>query len=331
MEQTACQFLRALRGRRSQVAFSRRLGYRSNIAARWEAGTRFPTATTTLLACQRLGSDVAPAFHRFHEPSAHRLVELSDASLADWLRSQRGDQPIADIAARSGLSRYQVSRCLSGETAASLPMFFQLVDAMTGRLPELVSLFVDIREIADLWPRYHAHETARLCAYQHPWSSAVLALIDVYSSSIHAASNIDSDRSIETVLPVTQMAARLGASIEEVTLSIRALQESRIIGIHQGRVRIVAPLLTDTRSDPDRAAKLRQHWSAVSHHRLQQPQPGDWFSHNVFAVSREDFARLRDLQTEFYQRARALIAESRPSEVAALMTLHLMSFDDQPS
>ncbi len=39
----ACGVVRALRGKRSQLAFSRRLGYSTNVAYAWEAGRRGPS------------------------------------------------------------------------------------------------------------------------------------------------------------------------------------------------------------------------------------------------------------------------------------------------
>jgi hypothetical protein len=57
-EALARQFLRALRGNRSQVAFSRRLRYRSNIAYLWESGRNMPTAAVALAAAARTGIDV---------------------------------------------------------------------------------------------------------------------------------------------------------------------------------------------------------------------------------------------------------------------------------
>jgi len=57
-EVMAAELLRALRGRRSQVAFSRRLGYRSNVAHTWETGKRWPTAAVTLRAARRVGVDL---------------------------------------------------------------------------------------------------------------------------------------------------------------------------------------------------------------------------------------------------------------------------------
>jgi hypothetical protein len=70
------------------------------------------------------------------------------------------------------------------------------------------------------------------------------------------------------------------------------------------------------------------HWARVSADRLRQPGPSDLFSHNVFAVSREDFAVIRQMQTDFYKRLRAVIAQSTKSEVAALITVHLVSWNE---
>ena len=53
-ERVARELVVALRGRRSRLGLSRRLGYRSNIVRRWEAGECFPTAaafSTTTAGC----------------------------------------------------------------------------------------------------------------------------------------------------------------------------------------------------------------------------------------------------------------------------------------
>src|SRR4051794_28830135 len=115
MEQTARELLRALRGPRSQVAFARRLGYKANPIADWEAGRRFPTALETFRAYEKVTGDIEAAFSRFH-PST--LARQSDGMLdiAAWLSGLRGSASAQDIAARAKLSRHQVSRWLRGQT-----------------------------------------------------------------------------------------------------------------------------------------------------------------------------------------------------------------------
>src|SRR5262245_36209131 len=119
----ARQFLRALRGRRSQVAFSRRLGFASNVAAEWEPGRRVPPALTAFRACQVVGIDVLARLRAFRASTGASLRKLDGAGLAAWLRAQQGKQAVAAIAERSGLSRHQVSRFLSGSAAPRLHHF----------------------------------------------------------------------------------------------------------------------------------------------------------------------------------------------------------------
>jgi hypothetical protein len=54
-DRIARELMVALRGRRSQVAWSRRLGYRSNVAYAWESGRRSPTGAEMLRAAGRGG------------------------------------------------------------------------------------------------------------------------------------------------------------------------------------------------------------------------------------------------------------------------------------
>jgi len=62
----AREFLVALRGKRSQVNWSRRLGYRSNVAYTWEAGRHFPTVAEAFRAVQRSGLDLRSCIAGFY-------------------------------------------------------------------------------------------------------------------------------------------------------------------------------------------------------------------------------------------------------------------------
>ena len=53
------ELLRALRGHRSQVAFARWLGFRSNVPAAWEGGHRCPDAVELFRVCARVKVDAA--------------------------------------------------------------------------------------------------------------------------------------------------------------------------------------------------------------------------------------------------------------------------------
>src|ERR1051326_4791482 len=143
MEVVAQQFLRALRGKRSQRAMARRLGYRGNPMTDWEHGRRYPTAAEALRAAARVGIDVPAAFAQF---VVSVPLESSRGSflVGAWLRSLAQSTTITELAARSGLSRFALGRWFSGERQPRLPDFFTLVDVVTGRLPDLVAALVPI-------------------------------------------------------------------------------------------------------------------------------------------------------------------------------------------
>jgi transcriptional regulator with XRE-family HTH domain len=131
-EALATELLRAVRGRRSQRAFSRRLGYRSNIAYRWESGRCFPTARVMLRAMTRLGADPRAALRRFYGTTPAWLEHAAPTSregVARMLDDLRGRTSIVELARKTGFSRHQVARWLSSATEPKLPEWLALIDA----------------------------------------------------------------------------------------------------------------------------------------------------------------------------------------------------------
>src|SRR4051812_45760158 len=174
MEQVASQFLRALRGRRSQAQLARRLGYRGNPITDWERGERFPTAQETLRAAELLGVDVLAAFSRF-APAAPLGRQHA---LGAWLSALRGEASLSELAERSGTSRFSVGRWLHDKAKPRLPDFFRLLDAITHRLPQWAAELVPIADVPLLKPRYDAALAAKHLAFDLPWTEAILRLLE---------------------------------------------------------------------------------------------------------------------------------------------------------
>src|SRR5688572_28684620 len=103
MELVARELLRAVRGKRSQDAFARRLGYRGNPIADWEASRRAPTAAEALRACELSGIDVVAAFARFHRVPL--VVNEGVYQVGPWLSELRGSLATTELAARANCSR----------------------------------------------------------------------------------------------------------------------------------------------------------------------------------------------------------------------------------
>src|SRR5687767_13046510 len=131
-ERLAAELLRAIRGRRSQAAFARRVGCRGNAIYTWEAGRNFPTAARAFFAAQRAGIDVRAALRRFYVRPPGWL-DRSDPTqpevLARLLDDLRGKSSVQAIARSTGRSRFAVARWLKGQTEPRLPDFLRLVEA----------------------------------------------------------------------------------------------------------------------------------------------------------------------------------------------------------
>ena len=177
-ETCASQFLRAIRGSRSQVAFARRLGYRGNPIADWENGRRYPTAAEAMRACGRVGRDVLTAFEAFHPEAARDLGDVEPPQLAIWLTRLKGATSIAELAERTGRTRHQVGRWLAGTSNPRLPDWLRLVEAMTGRVSDLLAELCDIGAIPAIAPLHHARVRARRLAFDHPGTAALLRVVE---------------------------------------------------------------------------------------------------------------------------------------------------------
>lgn len=308
MEEAARQLIRAMRGARSQVALSRRLGYRGNVVAKWEGGQRSPTFGEVLRACVRLGVDVPGALRRFHAPSAPAWDPSAPEEIAPWLRALQGRTSQALLAERSGLSRQQVGRVLSGRTQGRLPMVMTLVDALTGRLPDLIGEIVPMDQVPLLARQAHVRQALSRLAFAHPWSPAAQAWLG-------------SEGAIRSSIAAERMSHDLGLALPEAEALIAALVEAGVAEIADGKLRPAPATTVEVSATDEDLRRLRAHWARVGADRMERHAAGDLFSFNVFAVSRSDLAKIRESQRRFYREVRAIVAES-PPEVVAMLIIH---------
>lgn len=316
-ERLASELLRAVRGPRSQVAFSRRLGYRSNVAATWEAGRRWPTAAVALQAAQRVGIDVGAGLRRFYKVDTPvlRLHDVTSpegvaAMLTDWKR----DRAVTEIAQACGASRYQVSRWLSGASQPRLPEFLALVEGMTQRLLDFVAAVVDpagLPSVARDWERL---ESARTLFWRMPAAQLVLLGLDLQP---YQALPEHDDR---------WLAGRLGLDLFDVVTALDRLSHTGQIerdGAHWRPARVHT---VDTRRHPEAGPALKRWWAGQALRRLDVPD-ASW-SYNAFTVSADDLPAVVDLYRSTYRAMRALVAASEPAERVVLVQQVVVPLDD---
>lgn len=314
------QLVRALRGKRSQVAFSRRLGFRTNVVYAWESGRRWPTAATLLEAASKSRIDVRAVLGSFFPTPPSWLEEIdprSRAGVARLLSELRAKIPILEVAKRAGRSRYAVSRWLSGDAEPRLPDFLRLVQACSLRLFDFVALFVDPEALpaaAEGWRMMQAHRQA---AYDVPWVAAVLRALELEDYRKLRAHKRG------------WIASRIGITREEEDRCLDVLVRGGQIREEDGRWVIGESISVDTRQDKSAELRLKGHWAKVGVDRLRLGAPG-LFSFNVFNVSEEDLEKLRELHRSYYRTMRSIIAASAPSQRVVVANVQLFALDRAP-
>jgi transcriptional regulator with XRE-family HTH domain len=316
VELAAQQFLRALRGKRSQLAFARRLGYRANPITDWEHGRRFPTAQEALRAANRIRIDVPAAFTRF-APGAQLARSPDGYALSAWLGQVCGRTSIRELADRSGLSRGALGRWLAGTRQPRLPDFFRLVDVATARLPDLIAELVPIEAVPALAQRYAVAQAARRVAFEEPWSEAILRVLE---TPAYAALSAHRPGFI---------AERLGISLEQEVRTLALLQAAEVIALKGDRYAELRMLTVDTRGGRAALYGVKRHWAEVAAARASWPLQGDVFAYNVMSLSAADLARIRELVHATFREVRTIAAASAPTECLALLNLHLVGWNGE--
>jgi DNA-binding phage protein len=317
--QISADWLRLTRGKRSQRAFSKRLGYASNIAYRWETGVCFPLAREALTLAKRDGAAGRAALQTFFGGALP--TELSDVELgtrpgiARLLKSLRGDTSLVELARRSGYSRFSIARWLSGAAEPRLPELLTLIEAMTFRLLDFLASFTHIERLPAVAEEHRALEAARKIAYDVPWSHAVLRALE-----------LSDYRALRRHQP-GWLARRLGISREEEERCLAALATSRQIKLQGGRWVEDESRIVDTRAQPERGRRLKAEWLRVGLERLEAGVPGV-FGYNLMAISRADLARLREMHIAYFRSMQALVADSTPSECVVLFNAELFALDE---
>lgn len=317
--QIARELLRELRGTRSQVQWSRRLGYKSNVAYAWESGRRWPTAAETFRACVRSGIDLPAALTAFYgrpPPWLDELDPTSPEAVAALLVDLQGQTSVSDLARRAGLSRYRVTRWLSAQTQPRLPDFLTLVEAASVRMIDFLAALVEPTALPSVAPLWRRLEARRHGAARHPWSQAVLRALELAD---YRALDAHDDLWIAT---------RLGIDADEVTASMELLRDSGAVRA-DGTLWKPEGLAVDTRRHPSVGRKLKAHWTEVAADRIAAQAPGQ-FSYNVFTVSRADFEKIRELHLAYFHALRQIVAGTEADEVVAVANVQLFSLDTEP-
>jgi len=312
-EAIAAEWVRELRGKRSQTAFSRHLGYRSSVVHRWETGAAWPTAARFLAICARGGKDVRAAYAAYflraptwlgsHEPT-------SPGAVAAFLQQLQGKMTLVTLAESSGYSRYAIARWLQARAEPKLPEFLRLVEVSGRRALDFIATLTDPALLPSAREHWQQLERLRQAAYQETWSHAVLRALEL---SEYAERGGDS----------AWLGEVLGITEEQSARALGVLESTGQIELRAGRWVPLPSTAVTTGRHPATLGILTRAWTQVALDRIEKRAPAH-FGYSLFAVSRADLRRLRDLQLEYLREMQSIIAQSSPNECVGLLCLHLL-------
>jgi transcriptional regulator with XRE-family HTH domain len=321
--QVSRELVRHLRGRRSQSAYSRALGFGSNVVYAWESGRRFPEVSVFFRAAQLGGVPVKERLLGFLPDAATALgtARLTHPRAVQLLTQLLvGRTPKCELAHRAGVDRTTLARWLSGHTEPCLPEFLRLVDVTTQRLLDFIALFADPAELSATQAAYLDLRVQQKLAYELPWSHAILRALELAPYR---------------ALPQHQpgfLADQIGIDVEQESRYLTELASAGQIRWDGTHFRLHRVLAVDTRKDEERNRLLKAHWAKVALERLNPGgAPRDaLFSFNLFAISEPSFQQIRDLHLEYYARVRSIIEESTSAERVVLLNLQLVPLRKEP-
>jgi transcriptional regulator with XRE-family HTH domain len=311
-EQLSAEVLRSLRGKRSQAAFSRRLGFKSNIVNRWEGRKAFPSASMFLRIVGRAQPKQVSVLLRFFPRPPAPLLGVDAASphaVAAFLRELRGKVPILALAKEAGCNRYSLSRWLTGSVEPRLPQFLQLIEVMSRRLLDFLARCTDPARLPSVASDWRRLELARQAAYEQPWSHAVLRALEL-------PSGLGRDQK-------GWLVERLGASEAELQPALALLEATGQVERRRGSWKLRRVISVNTSQDAERALALKVSWTETALARMRRGAPGN-YGYSVFSIAKRDLRRLRDIHLEYVRAMQAVIAGSQPGECVGLYCAQLL-------
>lgn len=307
------ELVRRLRGKHSQPWLCRRLGLRSNLVYRWEAGRAFPSAQQFFQICRVTRAQGGLELVRFLGGPFSEDLETK-AGIVALLALLAGKTKVQQVAATVGRSRFVVSRWLAGTTQIRLPDLLQFVESLTHRLLDFCAVYVDPSTLETVSPDWRRLQATRAAAYEVPWSHGVLRALEL------------TDYARVTGSSETWLSKRLGIPREEVVRALALLCESGQVRRRGKRYLVKDTELIDTGVDRERRQGLRSFWTRVALERLEGGATGI-HAFNLFSIAERDVPGVHALHAEFFEKLRALVARSNPAERVLIYSAQMLRID----
>jgi len=303
-----------VRGKRSQRALSKRLGFDSNVLYRWETGRSYPALEDFVRLVHAAGVDIEQRLLQFRPDWAVPRELGSRGGVTELLELLREGAAVSQLATKSEHSRFVVRRWLDGQTAIRLPDFLHFVEVCSLRVLDFVACLVEPERVPCIWASYRLLEASRKAAFEQPWSHAVLRTLE-----LKAYAQLRRHR-------VGWIAKRLSIPLTTEEECVALLLEAGQISWDGEHYWVEQVRTIDTRRARQFSKRIKAFWFDVNRQRQQAQVPG-LYAYNLCSVSKLDHERIVELYRRFHHDVQQIVAQSEPSEQVVLLTAQIVALD----
>lgn len=292
------QILKAIRGKRSQLALSRKLGFNYNQVYRWEKGLVRISWKEFVALCRGCKARVDEAFSATY-------LNMSDAEdSASLVAALIGDHKLRDVAERSGYSRFLLSRWRAGKTTPSLEQVLDLWQIFDGRLIDFFSHLGIINELPSLNQMRQRQAAFNKLLNEFPYTGMILWILEAKAAKL----------ALPQAAAMTAKALRVTTA--EVSELLERLLSIGIIKVHKGHYSIVPSQISTLSLDSSTAKNIRRFWLQRALVALESyktpPQKGDpLFGYLEFNVNRQQLELIHNKYFDFYQEILNIVQQDK--------------------
>jgi transcriptional regulator with XRE-family HTH domain len=285
------------------------MGYKSNPIYRWETGSSTPSWSQFITLCRVSHRDVSRAVHYVigfqGKPGDARglLIYLC------------GSEKISEVARKTGVSRFVVSKWLAGKSEPGLDVFLKILHELQFILIEFIEALVETRKIPSLDPIARQLNAQKNAVYSHPELEAILCAL-----------NLDQYRA--TKKHVTGFISELiGISHEE---EVRGLELLKSVGLVSeiNQKYVVKTTQIDTQGVFDEAVKIRKYWAKKYLEFLEHqcpPEKATKLGYFLIDLSAEGERKALEAYLEFCFKLRAIAqTDTGPRKTVKLCNAQLI-------
>lgn len=289
------ELLLAIRGRRSQLQVSRRLGYAWNQVNRWERGIKQIRWDEFVAMCRACKVDIDAAL------AAAFPQKMSADDSKELVRTLLAGQVQADVCRRLGFRPQTLSRWATGRSVPRLEDMLALLHNSTQFLPFL-SRLIALDKIPTIAAEWERHRKIQEAALRYP-------LLGPAGACLELASYLGLDEHMDGYV-----ADRLGITLKEELFLMDLLVSLGVIRLEGKKYKVTHNALFDPEESWPVFKGVRQFWLRRALDRLSQHEsnPGsDFFGYALFAGNKKLKDKIREKWIVYFNSISQMILEDQ--------------------